>query len=234
MSMEFVRNNLEIIVSFIIAVVSACFNVYQYFENKRLKQYGTEKDLKRRRASLEKLRNRHQSNSWLLTRLGEKEEEKHEFICREKELLAEIEYLEKILTKSTPRLAFTILILVIATHFIANTFGIYDAQITAGNVWIDNVLHILIGLAVALLWESLTKGKYPIFSTLVFVLALAIGWEVCELIFYSIAPEQALDLKIYSPSIQEAAIDIASNLLGAVPLTFWRLIHDNKSPNILP
>lgn len=95
--MEFFKNNLAIIVSTVIATVSACLNVYQYFGNKLLKRYGTERDLKRRKASLEKLRNNHQSNGWLLRDLGEMAKEKNEFICREKELLAEIEYLEKIL-----------------------------------------------------------------------------------------------------------------------------------------
>jgi hypothetical protein len=95
--MEFVKNNFVLIVSSIIAIVSACLNVYQYFENKQLKKYGTERDLKRRMASLEKLRNNHKFNDRLYITLGEKEKEKNEFICREKELLAEIEYLEKIL-----------------------------------------------------------------------------------------------------------------------------------------
>jgi hypothetical protein len=97
--MEFVKNNLAILVTASIAVISWIFNIYQYRENKLLKKYGTEKDLKRRKASLEKLRNEHRSNSWMLVKLGEKEKEKNEFICREKELLAEIEYLEKILGK---------------------------------------------------------------------------------------------------------------------------------------
>ena len=94
--MEFLKNNLAIIISIII-IISGCFNIYQYIENRKLRKYGTEKDLKRRQASLEKLRNEHRSNDWILVTLGEKEKEKNEFICREKELMAEIEYLEKIL-----------------------------------------------------------------------------------------------------------------------------------------
>lgn len=95
--MEFIKNNLAILITATIALTSGIFNIYQYFENKKLKKYATEKDLKRRRASLEKLRNDHRSNSWMLSRLGEKEQEKNEFICREKQILAEIEYLEKVL-----------------------------------------------------------------------------------------------------------------------------------------
>jgi hypothetical protein len=98
-NMEIVKDNLAILLTASIAIVSGIFNAYQYFKNKKFKRYGTEKDLKRRKASLEKLQNEHRSNSWMLVKLGEKEKEKNEFICREKELMAEIEYLEKILGK---------------------------------------------------------------------------------------------------------------------------------------
>jgi hypothetical protein len=95
--MEFVKNNIAIFISTAIVIISGCFNVYQYIENKKLRKYGTEKDLKRRKASLEKLRNEHRSNNWMLVTLGEKEKEKNEFVYREKCLLAEIDCLEKIL-----------------------------------------------------------------------------------------------------------------------------------------
>lgn len=61
------------------------------------KNYGTEKDLKRRVASLEKLRNDHKSSDWMFATLGDMEKEKNEFKYREKCLMAEIEYLEKVL-----------------------------------------------------------------------------------------------------------------------------------------
>lgn len=95
--MEFIKNNLAILITAAIAIASGIFNLHLYYENKRLKNYATEKDLKRRKASLEKLRNEHRSNSWLLVKMGEKEEEKNNFIYREKCIMAEIEYLEKIL-----------------------------------------------------------------------------------------------------------------------------------------
>jgi hypothetical protein len=97
--MEFIKNNLSILTTIVALVISGFLNIYQYFENKRLKKYATEKDLKRREARLEKLRNGHRFNSQMLLRLGEKEKEKNEFICREKEYIAEIEYLKKILNK---------------------------------------------------------------------------------------------------------------------------------------
>lgn len=97
--MEFVKNNIAVFIAAIFTIVSGIFNLCLYLENKRLKKYATEKDLKRRLASLEKLRADHRANGWMLAKLGEKETEKNEFICREKELMAEIEYLEKVLNK---------------------------------------------------------------------------------------------------------------------------------------
>lgn len=94
--MNFIKDNLSILTTIAALIASGIFNIYQFFENKKLKKYATEKDLKRREASLEKLRNDHSANGWLL-KMGEKEKEQNEFICREKQLLAEIEYLEKIL-----------------------------------------------------------------------------------------------------------------------------------------
>jgi len=95
--MEFLKNNLAIIISTTIAITSACFNVYQYFENRLLKKYGTEKDLKRRKASLEKLQNDHGNPFMKPIYLGEIAKEQSDFKYREKCLKAEIEYLEKIL-----------------------------------------------------------------------------------------------------------------------------------------
>lgn len=95
--MEFIENNLSVLTTILALIISGAFNIFQYFENRKLKNYSTEKDLKRRIASLEKLRDDHRSNNWILAKLEEREKEKNEFICREKQLIAEIEYLEKIL-----------------------------------------------------------------------------------------------------------------------------------------
>jgi len=95
--MKFIENNLAILVPAIVTIASGILSTYLYLENKKIKKYATERDMKRRKASLEKLRNEHRSNNWMLATLGEKEKEQNEFICREKELLAEIEYLEKVL-----------------------------------------------------------------------------------------------------------------------------------------
>jgi len=96
--MEFLKNNLAIIIS-VVTILSGCFNIYQYIENRKLKKYGTEKDLKRRQASLEKLHNDHNDPVLKPMRLGEIAKDQNEFAYREKCLKAEIEYLEKILNK---------------------------------------------------------------------------------------------------------------------------------------
>lgn len=95
--MELIKNTLIILVPLCIAIVSGIFNVYQYLENKKLKKYATEKDLKRRRASLEKLRDEHKTNRRMLSRVGEIEKDRIDFNYREKCILAEIELLEKVL-----------------------------------------------------------------------------------------------------------------------------------------
>ena len=94
--MEFTKNNLAIL----IAIISSCFNFYQYFENKKLKKYSTEKNLKQKQASLEKLYNdykNYKANNLGLPIIGEKEKKENEFKHRKKCLIAEIECLKKIL-----------------------------------------------------------------------------------------------------------------------------------------
>lgn len=112
-------------------------------------------------------------------------------------------------------------ICIIALHFLANSLGIYDAQIESGFVWIDNVLHALTGLAFALLGFSLLgKTKFSktlkLVFVLTFVLLTALVWEFMELAFFKLFHSYAMSLKIYSPSLQEATADVVSNLVGAV------------------
>ncbi len=128
------------------------------------------------------------------------------------------------------RLALFLLVLVATMHFAANSFGIYDAQIAAGNVWIDNVFHAVVGLAFALLWVHLLKLErksltYMAVSTVGFVLALAIVWEVCELAFYVLLPGYATEFKIYSPTVWESGMDALSNLGGAAMLIIWKFLR---------
>lgn len=88
------------ILNIVLGVSAVCL----YFENRKLKKYDAEKDLKRREASLEKLIADYKNYSGdLLARFGagvgagEEEKKESEFKYREKCLNAEIEYLEKVL-----------------------------------------------------------------------------------------------------------------------------------------
>ena len=53
------------------------------------------------------------------------------------------------------KLIYVILLLAVMTlgHFIANSTGLYEGDI----IWIDNVLHIMAGAALALLWLELLR-----------------------------------------------------------------------------
>lgn len=98
--MDFIKNYLSILTTIVALIISGIFNIYQFLENKRLKKYATEKDLKRREASLDKLRDDYSNNkkyNFALSILGEDERKENEFKYRERCLVAEIEYLKKIL-----------------------------------------------------------------------------------------------------------------------------------------
>ena len=118
-----------------------------------------------------------------------------------------------------------LLLLMVILHFFANTTGIYKAQIDNNFVWFDNILHVIAGVAFALLFLwILNKNniKYPlvpkIFLTIGFVFCLAVLWELIEFGFFKLFTLQAQNLNIYSPSIKEASSDILSNIAGAILL----------------
>lgn len=93
---DFIKNNLTVFVSVAIAFISSCFNVYQYISNKQLKKYNAEKELKKKKADLEKLQKDSNSELYLI---GIDDKRINDFECKEKHLIAEIEYLEKVLNK---------------------------------------------------------------------------------------------------------------------------------------
>ncbi len=128
-------------------------------------------------------------------------------------------------------LALVILIFAVSLHFIANFTGVYDMQIEAGFVWIDNVIHFLIGIAFGFFGFGLVE-KYKPESSLVFqvvfvfgfVLFSAVGWEIIEFAFLKLFTSYALSLQIYSPSVIEAVTDICSNLAGALTVIGWMTV----------
>lgn len=116
----------------------------------------------------------------------------------------------------------TILLLagVSVLHFAGVYFGVYDYQIRQGNVWFDNVLHVLDGAIFAYAWISYKENRATLLSVITFVVALALGWEIIEYAFMALSPTYAVDLKIYSPSLSEAGQDIISNTLGGLAAFF--------------
>lgn len=123
-----------------------------------------------------------------------------------------------------PKLSHIALLLIAMTalHFIANLTGLYEQPI----IWIDKVLHIMAGIAIAMLWFWFLqrKGKFSdnipkiilASSVLGFVLLIAFLWEVSEFTFWKGLPEYANNLNLYSPTIFDVLSDIGSNLVGAL------------------
>jgi hypothetical protein len=122
-------------------------------------------------------------------------------------------------------MAIGLLLAAVVLHFVGVFTGIYDAQLAAGFVWFDNVLHVAVGIAFGLVWVSILERVHPTASftlvaltTLAFVVAMAAAWELFEYAFYLVFKSGALGLKVYSPSVNEALFDSLSNTVGAVLL----------------
>jgi uncharacterized membrane protein YjdF len=113
-----------------------------------------------------------------------------------------------------------LLILTITLHFVANNYGWYNTKI----VWFDNLLHIMTGIAIGLI-TILISQKRRVEKTkvnklvLITVLSAAIIWEILELLFLALFPEQAINYSLYSSSIAEASTDILTNLIGGIIAT---------------
>ena len=117
-------------------------------------------------------------------------------------------------------------------HFIANATGLYQGQI----IWFDNLLHFLTGIAFGLTWlwilrENTTEiyNSQDLILAVVFVLGLAVLWELAEFGFLKLLPTYAHSLSIFSPSINEAFADIASNVLGVIVLVAWMKFNSNSN-----
>ena len=134
-----------------------------------------------------------------------------------------------------PKLLHIALLLIAMTmlHFIANLTGLYEQPI----IWIDKVLHIMAGIAIAMLWFWFLQRKEKFSdniskivlasSAIGFVLLIAFSWEVAEFAFWKGLPEYANNLNLYSPSIFDVLSDIGSNLVGAMVFS-WLAIKKNK------
>ena len=127
-----------------------------------------------------------------------------------------------------------LLIVMTALHFIANSIGLYEQPI----IWIDKVLHIMAGIAIAMLWFWFLQKKEKFSdnipkiilasSVIGFVLLVAFLWEVAEFAFWKGLPEYANILKLYSPTIFDVLSDIGSNLVGAIIFSILAIKRDEK------
>jgi hypothetical protein len=123
------------------------------------------------------------------------------------------------------KLSIFLLVGSIVAHALALYTGLYEAQMRAGFVWFDNVLHVCVGAGFGLLWLWLVDRMAPrlsgvlrILTTVVFVLAMAVSWELFEVGFYMFFNTHALGLKVYAPTFSEALSDSLSNMGGVIAL----------------
>ncbi len=113
----------------------------------------------------------------------------------------------------------------IVAHVLALYTGLYEAQMREGFVWFDNVLHACVGAGFGLLWlwfidkvAPRLPGVLKVLTTVVFVLTMAIFWELLEVGFYMLFATHAWGLKVYAPTWHEAFLDSVSNVGGVVVL----------------
>lgn len=106
-------------------------------------------------------------------------------------------------------------------HAVALQTGVYTAQMRSGGVWLDNVLHMCVGAGFGLLWLWVV-GKlarhislfWKVFTTVVFVVTMAVAWEVLEVGLYLYFKTHALGITVYPPTWREAIFDGLSNVVG--------------------
>ncbi len=110
-------------------------------------------------------------------------------------------------------------------HFYALNAGIYSAQQAEGTIWLDNVLHAIVGAGFTLSWVWLLGRFAPrlslVFiasSAVLFVVVMAVAWELLERGFYLFFTAHALGLRVYPQTLQESILDSFSNIGGAVVL----------------
>lgn len=119
------------------------------------------------------------------------------------------------------RTALVLLVSMVVLHFIAVGVGLYAVSI----VWIDKVLHILAGAAVALLalWVLERRSiRATALRVILIVFVLAVLWELLEFLFMALFPTYARSLAIYSPNLLEATSDVITNLIGALAVFLLR------------
>lgn len=118
-------------------------------------------------------------------------------------------------------------------HFTVVSIGLNEQSI----IWVDNVLHILAGVVIAMSWFRIiqktlktsienTPTLIIISSTVGFVLFIALFWEIFEFAYWKGVPEWANKFKFYSPTIADALIDMVLDLIGGA--VFFLFISRKK------
>ena len=112
--------------------------------------------------------------------------------------------------------------IIIILHISAILFGWYQTKI----IWIDNVQHILAGIAFAILFLLINRNKenkLKIGEIIIFVLFIAILWELFEFLLLTLLPTYAKKFSLYSPNLIESLEDIISNVIGGIIFAIWYL-----------
>ncbi len=127
-----------------------------------------------------------------------------------------------------------LLVLMTALHIVANFTGLYEQPI----IWIDKVLHIMAGVAIAMLGfyflrknDKFSENTPKIIlagSIIGFVLLIAFFWEVAEFIFWKGLPNYANAFNLYSPTILDVLTDIGSNLVGGIIFSIFIIKNHKK------
>jgi hypothetical protein len=119
--------------------------------------------------------------------------------------------------------ALVLLFVAVGLHVFALSHGIYEAEQRAGFVWFDNVLHAVVGVALALIWlwfrVKRSKNTFSIaavLTSLLFVICIAVLWEALEDGFYIFFSTYAYGLKVYPQSLLESVSDASSDVVGAL------------------
>ena len=120
---------------------------------------------------------------------------------------------------------FLIVFIITILHIFAITFEFYKTKI----VWIDNLQHILAGIAVAMFSILIKRDNNKKINIAIwiigFVLIITVFWEIMEFLLWKLLPFYAQKFSLFSPTILEAFEDIISNLIGGLIFT---ILYTNK------
>jgi len=104
-------------------------------------------------------------------------------------------------------------------HFLAIPLGMYQGS----NIWIDKPLHIMGGMAFAMIGLLVVQRKLANadlsvggFLILSFALFGSFMWELFEFVLFSWFNEYALRLRLYSPTVKDALFDMLFGLVGGL------------------